>query len=31
MNETVKEWIAKSEGDYYTASRELKADLGIVI
>ena len=26
MNKTVKEWIAKAEGDYLTAGRELKAD-----
>jgi HEPN domain-containing protein len=25
MNATVKEWIAKAEGDYATASRELRA------
>ena len=25
MNETVKEWLAKAEGDYQTASRELSA------
>jgi len=25
MNETVKEWIAKAAGDYWTASRELHA------
>ena len=25
MNETVKEWIAKAEGDFATAGRELKA------
>ncbi|MDP8241142.1 MAG: HEPN domain-containing protein [Candidatus Hatepunaea meridiana] len=24
MNETVKEWIAKAEGDFRTAGRELK-------
>ena len=26
MNETVKEWIAKAEGDYWTATRELLAN-----
>jgi HEPN domain-containing protein len=25
MNETVREWIAKAEGDYWTANRELHA------
>jgi HEPN domain-containing protein len=25
MNGTVKEWIAKAEGDYATAARELRA------
>lgn len=25
MNETIKEWIAKAEGDYPVAGRELKA------
>ena len=25
MNETVKEWVAKAEGDYWTATRELQA------
>ena len=26
MNETVREWVAKSEGDLATAGRELRAD-----
>lgn len=26
MNEVVREWIDKSEGDYLTATRELRAD-----
>jgi HEPN domain-containing protein len=25
MNETLKEWLAKAEGDYHTASREAQA------
>ena len=25
MNETIKEWVAKAEGDYHVAGRELKA------
>ena len=26
MNGTVEEWVAKAEGDYYTAEREVRAD-----
>jgi hypothetical protein len=30
MNDVLKEWVAKAEGDYTTASRELAASYGSI-